>query len=212
MTYKQIVDGVLAAGFGEVKRAEAKNWVQARHAWVWDAEEWTFRYATSPVVFTANSQVVGSLPADFRAGVALYDTQGVPLRPVRDYREFFGGYNANLNLGSGRPEAWTVMAGQLLVGPNGDGSTGLLIYERSKPALVNDGDLTGLPDGYDLMLVHGGKAEGFKLTNVPLWQGFDDDFNASVNAMRRNYLNAVRAAGSQQFGAFRPAGGLRLWR
>jgi hypothetical protein len=76
---------------------------------------------------------------------------------------------------------------------------------RAKPTLVNDGDPTGLPDGYDLALVHGGKAEGFKLSNVPLWQGFDDDFTAFANAMRRNYLTGLRASTSKQLGAFRPA-------
>jgi hypothetical protein len=35
---------------------------------------------------------------------------------------------------------------------------------RRSPA---DGDPTGLPEGYDLALVHGGKAEGFKLKNDP---------------------------------------------
>lgn len=205
MTFVQIQNAVLADAFAEGKRADVKNWIIARHAWLWDLEEWAFRFTSAPVVFTANSQVVnlGAI-ADFRAVEGLYDAQGNQLRAYKDFRAFLDRYNVNQNLGSGRPEAYTVLGSQLLVGPNGDGSAGLLVYEKAKPMLVNDGDPTGLPDGYDLALVHGGKAEGFKLANIPLWQGFDDDFTAFANAMRRNYLTAVRQAGAAQFGAFRP--------
>jgi hypothetical protein len=206
MTYKQIVDAVLADGFAEAKRASAQLWVQARHAWLWDLEEWTFKEASATVTFTAGSMVAASVPSDFRTAIGLYDAQGAPLQPYEDRAEFYDRYNANLGLGSGRPEAFTVVAGQLIVGPAGDGTTGLLLYEKSKPALSADGDPTGLPEGYDLALVHGGKAEGFKLSNVPLWQGFDDDFTAFANAMRRNYLTGLRASTMKQLGAYRPGG------
>lgn len=203
MTFVQLQNSVIANGFEEADRADVKNWIAFRHAWLWDLEEWTFRQASAAVTFTANSQTVASVPADFRHAIVLYDSQGTQLRPMRDHREFFNLYNANLGNGSGPPEAFTVVGGVLTVGPAGDGSTGILVYEKSKPALVNDGDTTGLPEGYDLALVHGGKAEGFKLFNVPLWQGFDDDFTAAVNAMRRNYLTSIRGQVGQM-GAYHP--------
>lgn len=203
MTYGQIQNAVIKNAFDETDRADVKNWIQFRHAWLWDLEEWTFRFATATVTFTSGSQTVASVPADFRHAIALYDANGSPIAPVRDTRLFFDSYNANLQNGSGSPSVFTVLAGQIFVGPDGDGSAGVLVYEKSKPALVNDGDLTGLPDGYDVALVHGGKAEGFKLANVPLWQGFDDDFTAAANAMRRNYLTAIRGQ-LGQFGAHRP--------
>lgn len=204
LTYKPIVDAVLKNAFRESVRSEAQQWVQARHAWLWDLEEWTFREGSATVTFTANSQVVGSVPADFRAAVGVYDANGAPLRPYKDYTDFYDRYNTTANPGAGTPEAYTVYGGQLLVGPRGDGSSGLLLYEKSKPTLATDGDATGLPDGYDLALVHGGKAEGFKLKTIPIWQGFDDDFTAFANAMRRNYLTAVRESGARQLGAYRP--------
>jgi hypothetical protein len=203
MTYVQIQNAVLADGFDETKRSDAKQWIQFRHAWLWDLEEWAFRFGTQTVTFTANSQTVGSMPTNFRAAVALYDANGTPIHGVRDLREFYNRYNANLSNGTGTPEAYTVVDSALIVGPAGDGSSGLLIYEKSKPTLSADSDTTGLPDGYDLALVHGAKAEGFKLTNVPLWQGFDEDFTAATNALRRDYLSQVREQG-QQFGAYRP--------
>lgn len=204
MTYKEIQDAVIADGFDPSLRFKVKTWIEARHAWLWDLEEWTFREGSATVLFTANSQIVASVPADFRAAEFLFDASGSPLKAYKDHREFYSRYNANLRNGSGPPEAYTVYGGQVIVGPAGDGSSGLLFYEKNKPALVDDDDLTGLPDGYDLALVHGGKAEGFKLSNVPLWSGFDDDFTAFANAMRRNYLVDVKQAGSQQLGAWRP--------
>lgn len=204
LTFKQIQDAVISKAFDESDRSDVKNWIVFRHAWLWDLCEWTFKFATAPVVFTANSQVVGSLPADFRVAEALYSSTGEPVTPVRDHRRFLDRYNANLSPGSGRPEAFTIVGAQMLVGPNGDGSSGLLLYEKSKPSLVNDADLTGFPDGYDLAFVHGGKAEGFKLANVPLWQGFDDDFTAASNALQRQYLTSVRGQVGQ-FGAYRPS-------
>lgn len=213
MTYKAIVDAVLDSGFDETDRADAQRWVQFRHAWLWDLADWTFKFSTATVTFTANSQTVAGLPSDFQAGLALYDGTGDLILPVGDLREFYSAYNANLNNGTSSPEAWTVIGGVLLVGPAGDGSTGILIYEKSKPTLSADSDTTGLPEGYDLALVHGGKAEGFKLKIVPdLADSFDQDFTAAANALRQGHLNQVKATGSRQLGSYRPGRQWGRWR
>lgn len=203
MTFVEIVNAVLKGAFDESRRPEAKNWVRFRHAWLWDLEDWSFKLATATVTFTAGSQIVSGAPTDLHAALALFDRDGNPVRGISDIRRFFADYNANLDLGAGPPEAYTIVNGQIFLSHPGDGSQGILVYERSKPALAADSDTTGLPDGYDLGLVHGGKAEGFKLTNIPLADNFDADFTATANTMRRNYLNPVKEPG-QQFGAYRP--------
>lgn len=203
LTFKQITDAVLADGFSEGKRSSAQEWIRFRHAWLWGLHEWTFRFGTATVTFTVGTQVVGSLPSDFHIALALYTSTGAPVLGVKDVREFFDRYNANASTSSGTPSAFTVVGSQLMVGPAGDGTSGLLVYEKSKPMLVNDGDTTGLPDGYDLALVHGGKAEGFKLSNVPLWEGFDQDFSAAATALEKDYLTAIRGQNSQ-LGSARP--------
>lgn len=204
MTYKEIQDAVLADGFAESKRASAKLWIKARHSWLWNVEPWTFRdSAPTAVTFTANSQVVNLLSiTDFHAAKILYNANGAPVQGIRDHREFFDRYNANNSLAATTPEAYTVVNTTIYVGPLGDGSSGLLVYEKAKPVLSADSDTTSLPDDYDLALVHGAKAEGFKLSNVPMAQAFDDDFTAYVNVLRRDYLYKVREQG-QQFGAYR---------
>jgi hypothetical protein len=207
MSYKQIQDAVLADSFVESKRIDAKNWIQFRHAWLWDVEKWTFKYATGTVTFTAGSPTA-AIPPDLANVLAVYASTGYGVRGVKDVRQFFDVGNSNLGVGGGAPQIYTMVGSQMYIAPNGDGSTGIIAYEKNKPALVNDGDSTGLPDGYDLALVHGGKAEGFKLTNVPLWQGFDEDFTAAVNALRNNYLSSISEAGAQQLGAYRA---VRQW-
>ena len=204
LLFGDIVTAVLKDAFDDSdKRQDAYTWVRARHAWVWDAKPWTFKRASASIVFTSNSQVAAG-PTDVHSVDRVYDQYGNRLRAYRDPRQFFDTYNDLANTSSGSPEAYTVYNGQILVGPNGDGSTGLVLYEKAKPSLVNDTDPTGFPDGYELMLVHGGKAEGFKLTNIPLAANFDADFTAYVTAMENNWLDEVSESGSQQSGAYRP--------
>jgi hypothetical protein len=202
--FGDIVTAVLKDAFDDAdKRSDAQQWVRARHAWVWDAKSWTFKRKSAAITFTANSQVATG-PTDIHSVDRVYDQQGNRLRGYRDPFQFFDVYNDLASSASSSPEAYTVYDGQILIGPNGDGSTGLVLYEKAKPSLVNDNDPTGFPDGYDLMLVHGGKAEGFKLTNIPLAANFDADFTAYVTAMENNWLEEVSEAGGAQVGAFRP--------
>jgi hypothetical protein len=207
MTFKDIQDAVLADAFSEAKRASAKLWIQMRHAFIWDLEDWTFRQASATVTVTAGSQTVSGLPADFQVANALYNTRGNQLTAYRSPRAFQDAYNANLQTStSGLPEAFTVRGSTMLVGPKSSetSSAYILEYERSKPVLSADGDSTGLPDGYDLALVHGAKAEGFKLIPVPNFTAdFEGDFQAAIQSLRNNYLTAVRS-GREQSPAYRP--------
>jgi hypothetical protein len=203
LSYRDIQNSVIAQGFDETDRAQVKIAIQFRHAWLWDLEDWTFRYKFSTVTFTEGSRIA-TAPEDLNAVVALYDAQGGVVRGVKDRRSFFNVANSALVTGTGSPGLYTMVAGQLYTDMLGDGSTGELLYRRSKPVLLNDADTTGLPADYDLALVHGGKAEMFKLKIVPdLAADFDNDFTAAANALRRNYLEEVLEQG-QQWGAFRP--------
>lgn len=205
MNFGEILDAVCKDGIAPSKRNDAKDWVRFRQAWLWDLEDWTFKLEVADITFTAGSRIVDAAdaPADLHASLIMLDANGDPVRGYSDPRQFFRLYNANVNSGAASPEAYTIVSGRIFLSSPGDGSQGILVYEKSKPVLEDDGDPTGLPDGYDLGLVHGGKAEGFKLTNIPLAANFDADFTATANTMRRAYLNAVKEPG-QQFGAYRP--------
>jgi hypothetical protein len=130
--------------------------------------------------------------------------EGLPLRGERDIRRFFDDYNTLLLPSSGSPEAYTVVNGQVLVGPVGDGSTGQIVYQMSKPTLTADADPTGLPDGFDLALVFGARAVGYALNNAGAMAGeYEQMFDAQVAALANDWLDVVLETGGQS-GAYRP--------
>ena len=79
-----------------------------------------------------------------------------------------------------------------------------MVYKKRKPTLSADGDATGIPDGYDVALIHGGKAEGYKLSNIPLWQAFDQNYLYYIKVMEGQYLNELDGAQDTFGGAYRP--------
>lgn len=211
MNFGQILDAVCDNnGIPASSRTTAKDWVVYRHAWIWAANNWTFKQATGDITFTADQQAADA-PTDVQSVFAVYDATGQPLTGIRDLRRFFDLYNTLGGTGGGGPEAYTVVDGQVLVGPQGDGSVGMIVYQKALPSLVDDDDETGLPAGFDLALVHGGKAEGYKMLNVPLSQTFDADFTAAVTAMENDWLEAVRETGERS-GAFRPGTSVPAYR
>jgi hypothetical protein len=204
MNFGQILDAVCKDGLDATKRADAKTWVANRHAMLWGAAPWTFKQKSGPIVFTANAQQAAIAAADMHAVYAVYDSKGCPLRGERDIRRFFDDYNTLLLPSSGSPEAYTVVNGQVLVGPVGDGSTGQIVYQMSKPTLTADADPTGLPDGFDLALVFGARAVGYALNNAGAMAGeYEQMFDAQVAALANDWLDVVLETGGQS-GAFRP--------
>lgn len=206
MTFGQILDVVCKDGIDQSYRQDAQQWVINRHEEVWGAADWTFKYETGAITFTNGAQVIasGDSPSDMHAVYAIYDSYGAPLRGFRDVRQFFDRYNTNaLPASSIAPEAYTTIAGQILVGPVGNGSGGLIVYQKTKPSLVNDSDPTGLPDGFDLALALGAKATGYLLTNNPLAGPLEAEYQAKITAMENDWLDQTLETGEQS-GAYRP--------
>ena len=173
-----------------------------RYEWLWDVDEWTFRNGTATVSLSPNSGVVGNLPADLGIPLALFRSDGSPLMPISELRMFQAIYGSGT---PGMPEAFCPVGTSILVGPTSavSDSSCTLVHEKGWTALVNNTDVPLIPLGYHLALVHGGKAEGLKLKNIPLWESFDADFQAAITAMRRNFLAPTRGELTQA-GAYRP--------
>lgn len=213
LNFGEIVALVCEDGIDATKNGEAQEWVRNRHAQLWSWANWTFRYATASITFTDDSQVIaaGDMPTDVHGVYALYDFTGVPLRGYRDIRQFFDRYNTlAIPSTDSYPEAYTVLNGQILVGPIGNGSTGLLVYEKQKPSLVNDTDATGLPDGFDIALVAGAKALGYTLSNNPLADSLQQEYMAQIAAIENDWLDETLETG-EQHGAYRPGSGWQGW-
>lgn len=206
LNFGQILDAVCKDGINASRRSDAKEWVRNRQAAVWGAAPWTFKQKQGSIVFTGNQQIAAGAPTDVQSVYAVYDSNGYPLVGYRDIRKFFDVYNTIANPTGGSPEAYTVVDGQIYVGPSGDGSTGLIVYQAEKPAMSADTDVSGLPDGFDLALVYGAKATGYTLTNMQaLAAEFEQMFTAQIEALMGDYLDAVLETGGQS-GAFRPGG------
>lgn len=194
MTFVEIVNAVLADAFAEARRTDAKRWVNFRLAWIWDVGDWTFADGTDAVTVTAGSQVVTGVASDIAVVYGMWRSDGTPLLPIEKYADFANAYVGTGNATTGLPEAYTVLGTSIFVGPTSSetNSNYLLAYQKAPTLLVNDSDTPGIPAGYHIALVHGGKAEGFKLTNVPLAAAFDADFQAAITAMQHKYLDANR--------------------
>lgn len=213
LNFGQILNAVLTDGLDESRRTDAQEWVRYRHAALWDYADWTFKYKTAPITFTNGAQALnsGDYPSDMHAIYSMYDAFGEPLRAYRDVRQFFDRYNTlALPASSVAPEAYTTVAGVPYIGPVGNGSSGIVVYQMEKPSLANDSDSTGLPDGFDLALVYGAKATGFEFTNVPLASQFEQGYLTAIAAMENAWLDQTLETGEQS-GAYRPGSGLAPW-
>lgn len=204
VTFKQIVDAVISDRFAEGQRANAKNWVNHRLWWLWTLEQWRFKRATDDVTVTSGSQTVTSLPTDMGRVISLVNAEGAPLRPIEDYRDFYSLYYDTVSPSSGKPEAFTVVGSSILVGPQSDETSSAykLLYHREFTELSADSDVPAIPTGAHFALVHGGAAEGLKLQNDPTWQSFEDDFQATIQILRSEYLVSIEGSG-MEFGVDR---------
>ena len=203
-TFLELQDAVILGLLDPSDRAAAKTYINHRYGWILALEEWSFLNATDNVTVTAGSQTVTGLPTNFGIPIGMWDSGGNPLRAMSDWRAFLSRYNANLS-DSGTPEAYTVIGSSLLVGPTPDttASDFLLAYELEAPALVADADVPIIPSLFHVALINGGRAEAMKMQHNPTWQAVEQDFLASIDAMRRRYLAGVRSTG-EQIPAYRP--------
>lgn len=203
-TFLELQDAVILGLLDESDRAAAKTYINHRYGWILALEEWSFLNDTASVTVTDGSQTVTNLPTDFGIPIGLWDSDGNPLQAMSDWRAFLSRYNANLG-DSGSPEAYTVIGSSLLVGPTPDTTATdfLLAYELEGAAMVADGDVPIIPTLFHVALIHGGRAEAMKMAFNPQWQAVEQDFLASIDAMRRRYLVGVRSTG-EQVPAYRP--------
>jgi hypothetical protein len=206
LTFLQMQNMVLEDAFPEGKRTDAKAWIVDAHTEIWDADNYVFKSTIVPA-----SVVNGLLtaPADLADVFALYDQYGARLRPYYDVAQFYDHYNANVIGQTAIPEAFCVVGLNVAVEPHSAGTVAgfQLAYKKSKPNLVSDTDLSGLPDGYDLALVHGGKAIGFTMINNPFADDFYAKFIAKKQQLRDAYLSGIDQVGDQM-PAFRPYAGV----
>lgn len=211
MDFKELQDAVLTDGFAESDRGSVKNWINTRLGQIWDMNEWTFTYGAENVTVTANSNLITALPDDFVIAIDVFRSTGETLEGIEEYRTFARRYLGTANASAAIPEAYSVIGGQMFVGPTSSETDDsyLLIYEKAPTLLVNDTDVPAIPEQYHQTLVYGGKAEGFTSKVVLLADSFEALYQQGITAMTRKYLSAVRGS-AHQTPAYRPGSG-RPW-
>lgn len=196
LTYVTIQNMVLEDAFPESKRTDAKAWIVDAHTELWDAADYVFKSVLAAAT-VANGVITA--PTDIADVFAIYDPQGAPLQAYYDVKQFFDIYNSSALATGTVAEAYVCLGNTVVVKPSTTGTmTGYQVaYRKVKPTLSADTDLSGLPDGYDMALVHGAKRIGFTLINNPFADDFGQLFEAKKRQLKDSYTFGVDEAGVQ---------------
>ena len=194
MNFLEIVDEVLFDRFSETRRAGIKRYVNARYGRVWAQEPWTFKRAA---VTTSVSSGVGSVTL---ASLGLQRVEGVwrvsgnsnyDVNSIRP--EDFPGWVSTVG---GTPYEFTIYGNSIQLDRSPSSTTSLIVLgELAFAPMVNDTDEPLLPEEFHMMLVHGAASEALRMENDPTWQGFEQDYLAYLEDLKKGYLTAVRSYG-----------------
>lgn len=199
LSFVTLQNMVMEDAFPESKRADIKTWINDALTEMWDAANYTFKSVLAAVT-VVNGVLTGV--SDVADVFALYDQDGAALKGYYDPARFYELYNSSVASAGTQAEAFLVLGTSIIVKPSVAGtlSNFQLVYRKTKPTLSADADLSGLPDGYDLALVHGAKGIGFTMINNP----FADDF-VRVFQQKKQQLAAAYTFGIDEAGLQSPA-------
>jgi len=185
MTFGQILDDVMdnPLRFEADLRPRAGRAVNHRYAHVWALEDWTFRFATCKLDVPPGGGPLAPEIGDFGTPLYLWDSNGNQLAFLNE-DEFVNNYFGQ----TGTPEAWTVIAGGILLGPAATSGSFTCYYRRRLSQMVGEDEYPMLPPEFHLILVHGGRAELLSVSDDPMTAMMEDQFQRDLEAMRREYL------------------------
>ena len=186
MTYGEILDDVLdnPLRFEADLRARAGRSVNLRYAHVWGLEDWTFRFATTTLDVPIGGGPLAPQAGDFGTPVYLWDANGGQLVYLNE-DEFVNNYGQSA---AGSAEAWTVMSGDIYLGPAPASGTFTCYYRRRLSQMVDESEYPMLPPEFHLMLVHGGRAELLSVSDDPMTTLMEQQWERDIEAMKREYL------------------------
>ncbi len=185
MSGSQLIDEFLADDrFGQ-SRSRVLGFLNYRYEDLLGLESWSFLEGKEAV--TLDSAVITDVPADMGLPRRLYlndDGCDLAFLTLEDFERRYLGVTS-----TGRPEAWAVYAGTILVGPApGSSYPATLLYDKD-PADLEDGDVEPITPGRThLGLVAGAQAFALELENDDSAAPLERRFQATVDGMRRRYL------------------------
>ena len=140
LNFLALQDAVLGRRFPAAsQRPNAKRWLATAYADVWGAADWRFkRVSLSPLDVTSGEQTV-PVPVDYEETLSLFDQYGDELTRMaeEDFERTFAADFANSIVGA--PWAYTVVDGNLILGPRPNVTTTFShSYKRRLSHLASD--------------------------------------------------------------------------
>jgi hypothetical protein len=92
----------------------------------------------------------------------------------------------------GRNYGFTVIGDTLVLDRPVNTATDLIVVGEQKfQRLVNDTDVPLIPEEFHDLLTYGAASDGLRNENDPTWNGFEQDYIAGLEDMKKGYLTAV---------------------
>ena len=178
--------------FDEVKRAEVKEWINARYGRLWSKHPWAFKLQISSVTLAAgsNSTSKGDIQHVLRVWDSSSDRGGNYHKLEAISPDLF--YDWSNSLVGAYPSDITVVGGNIVSDrPASLARTLTVLGEKKFVPLVNDTDVPLIPSEFHMALVHGARSEGLKAENDPSWEGPEETYNQYYEDMKQAYLTEI---------------------
>lgn len=190
LSYVNLQDAVIEKRFPSSARGSVKQWLAMAYSNVWDAADWQFKHVQRAPLTVSSSQP--TTPAGLAKVTRIYDDLGDPLEQLDQHT--FDDWYADPSLGTGRPEAFTVVNRQIVVAPAPGSSYSFQItYVRRLAHKAADGAISegffttdsDYPfwDDHHGILIPRAAAIGLKLRNDPTWEAVQDDYLGQLELM-----------------------------
>jgi len=182
--------------FGPNMDSSLSRWIRLREGMIWSDSEWPFKRVRRSAL--SASTATPTMPSAHWKTVSLERSDGVEVTYMRPV-DFNRAYPTN-DSSTGGPDAYTVLNGQIILGPTPSGSISLYHSYDRRPSHYNDSDVLTVgtmtldtdypvyPAEYHYVLVAGAMASGLKVQNDPTWDALEQEFQQLLNLMREDLL------------------------
>ena len=182
--------------FGPGQATRIDRWIDLRYSLVWADSEWPFKRVRREAWNVVSTQP--TMPPAYWKTTRLDRPDGteVAFLSPDDFDNAYPLGDSN----AGAPENFTVINGQVILGPAISGASQLYhSYQRRPwhfntsgtvvPGLMNlDTDYPAWPEDYHYILVLGATATGLKIQNDPTWDSLEQEFGTVLVSMREDLL------------------------
>lgn len=214
MNFLDIQNEIISTRFDESRRAQVKLWIQSRYATLWSAANWNFRHVLDASFAVTSGANNPTMPTDLSSVEAIIDNFGQPLAylgPMAWRDQFLSSSTV-----TGQPSSYTMVAGQVYLGPTPQASATFLIsYARRVSHLdasgnVVSGNLSADTDRpiwsqtnfaeYDYILVLDGMMLGQQMLNDPTAYTLQGQRDELLQAMKSDLVGSVEGEYMGQWG------------